>query len=86
MLGQFFLDAGCEFCVKLTRAFLALFIDLIIASGVVLSAKGLALIIGGKDYLDAIHTALAISSLVVYGSYGIWDGIKSMLKPTSPPC
>jgi hypothetical protein len=86
LLKRFVLNESCEFCVKIARATLALLADLLIATLVVISARSLTHVIGEDANLDAAHTALTIAAYLAYGVWGIWDGIKSVARPTSPPC
>jgi hypothetical protein len=86
VLKRFVLDESCEFCVKVVRATFALLADLLIAILVVICARSLTYVVGADVSLDAAHTTLTIVSFFTYGVWGIWDGIKSVARPTSPPC
>jgi ABC-type phosphate transport system permease subunit len=82
----------CGSCVKATRAVLALVLDGVIAAMVILIAGGLACLIAlalsehNRGYLEMVHRIMSGVTVLVYGCWGIWDGIKSVREPTVPPC
>jgi hypothetical protein len=83
---------ACEACVKLSRVAFAIVLDAIIAALVVLIATGLAFLIGKlpsgahPEDLETVHRVITIVTILVYFGWGVWDSIKSVIKPTIPPC
>ena len=92
--GDFVASEACETCVKFIRAVAALLLDGAIAIVAIFLVrwvgKAINYELGGQmedyaSFVEPIHHSITAGTLIAYGAWGIWDGIKCVRRETLLP-